>query len=68
MVALKAVEGGDDKVCGLILLSGGPDGPIDPLFAQGKKTEAAAALSAMKTVQEVFDALDAEAGDSPLSG
>ena len=29
---------------------------------------APAALSAMKTVQEVFDALDAEAGDSPVSG
>ena len=33
---------------GLILLSGGPDGPVDPLFAQGKKAEGAAALSAMK--------------------
>ena len=29
---------------------------------------APAALSAMKTVQEVFDALDAEASNSPLSG
>ncbi|WP_295227381.1 DNA polymerase III subunit alpha [uncultured Brevundimonas sp.] len=33
---------------GLILLSGGPDGPVDPLFAQGKKAEGAAALAAMK--------------------
>ena len=33
---------------GLILLSGGPDGPVDPLFAQGKKTEGASALAAMK--------------------
>ena len=33
---------------GLILLSGGPDGPVDPLFAQGKPAEAAAALSAMR--------------------
>ncbi|MBB5739495.1 DNA polymerase III subunit alpha [Brevundimonas aurantiaca] len=35
---------------GLILLSGGPDGPIDPLFAQGKFGEGAAALSTMKSV------------------
>ncbi len=35
---------------GLILLSGGPDGPIDPLFAQGKSGEGAAALAAMKSV------------------
>ncbi len=35
---------------GLILLSGGPDGPIDPLFAQGKFGEGAAALAAMKSV------------------
>ncbi|WP_201462530.1 DNA polymerase III subunit alpha [Brevundimonas aurantiaca] len=35
---------------GLILLSGGPDGPIDPLFAQGKSGEGAAALSTMKSV------------------
>ena len=33
---------------GLILLSGGPDGPVDPLFAQGKRAEGAAALAAMK--------------------
>lgn len=32
---------------GLILLSGGPDGPVDPLFVQSKPGEAAAALSAM---------------------
>jgi DNA polymerase III subunit alpha len=35
---------------GLILLSGGPDGPIDPLFAQGKFGEGAAALATMKSV------------------
>ncbi len=33
---------------GLILLSGGPDGPVDPLFVQGKAAEAAEALQAMK--------------------
>ncbi|MDY6924565.1 MAG: DNA polymerase III subunit alpha [Pseudomonadota bacterium] len=33
---------------GLILLSGGPDGPVDPLFVQGKPAEAAAALEAMR--------------------
>ena len=33
---------------GLILLSGGPDGPVDPLFVQGKPAEAAAALAAMR--------------------
>jgi DNA polymerase-3 subunit alpha len=32
---------------GLILLSGGPDGPIDPAFAAGQKKEAWAALEAM---------------------
>ena len=32
---------------GLILLSGGPDGPVDPLFVQGKQAEAAVALDAM---------------------
>ena len=32
---------------GLILLSGGPDGPIDPLFAAGKTAEGEAALSRM---------------------
>ncbi|HRO33467.1 MAG TPA: DNA polymerase III subunit alpha [Brevundimonas sp.] len=33
---------------GLILLSGGPDGPVDPLFVQGKPDEAAQALAAMQ--------------------
>ena len=33
---------------GLILLSGGPDGPIDPLFAAGKAPEAGAALQRMQ--------------------
>jgi DNA polymerase-3 subunit alpha len=32
---------------GLILLSGGPDGPVDPLFVQNKPEEAEAALAAM---------------------
>ncbi|MBC6980754.1 DNA polymerase III subunit alpha [Caulobacter sp. 17J80-11] len=32
---------------GLILLSGGPDGPVDHLFASGKKDEAERALQAM---------------------
>jgi DNA polymerase-3 subunit alpha len=32
---------------GLILLSGGPDGPVDPLFASGRRGEAEAALGAM---------------------
>ena len=35
---------------GLILLSGGPDGPVDPLLVQGRKDEAAAALSEMARV------------------
>ncbi|WP_243626052.1 DNA polymerase III subunit alpha [Phenylobacterium hankyongense] len=35
---------------GLILLSGGPDGPVDPLFAAGKAKEARAALSEMHRV------------------
>ena len=35
---------------GLILLSGGVDGPIDPLFAQGKAAEGKAALAEMATV------------------
>jgi DNA polymerase-3 subunit alpha len=42
------------RVCehseGLILLSGGPDGPVDHLFAAGKVKEARAALSEMKRV------------------
>ena len=33
---------------GLLLLSGGPDGPVDPLFVQGKKAEAVEALEAMQ--------------------
>ncbi|WP_041762580.1 DNA polymerase III subunit alpha [Brevundimonas subvibrioides] len=32
---------------GLILLSGGPDGPVDPLFVQNKPAEGARALAAM---------------------
>ncbi|MFN3668043.1 MAG: DNA polymerase III subunit alpha [Brevundimonas sp.] len=35
---------------GLILLSGGPDGPVDPLFVQGKPAEAEAALAEMTRV------------------
>jgi DNA polymerase-3 subunit alpha len=35
---------------GLILLSGGPDGPVDPLFAQGKAAEGDAALAEMARV------------------
>jgi len=42
------------KVCahaeGLILLSGGPDGPVDPLFAAGKVKEGRAALVEMHRV------------------
>jgi DNA polymerase-3 subunit alpha len=34
---------------GLILLSGGPDGPVDPLFAAGKTAEGRAALERMHT-------------------
>jgi DNA polymerase-3 subunit alpha len=40
-----------EKVCahaeGLILLSGGTDGPVDPLFAAGKRAEGRAALAEM---------------------
>lgn len=32
---------------GLLLLSGGPDGPVDPLFVQGKPRDANAALNEM---------------------
>jgi DNA polymerase-3 subunit alpha len=43
-----------EKVCahaeGLILLSGGPDGPVDPLFAAGKAKEGRAALTEMHAV------------------
>ncbi|HEY3813933.1 MAG TPA: DNA polymerase III subunit alpha [Caulobacteraceae bacterium] len=35
---------------GLILLSGGPDGPVDPLLAAGQNKEAWAALQAMEQV------------------
>jgi DNA polymerase-3 subunit alpha len=35
---------------GLIALSGGTEGPIDPLFAQGRATEARVALEEMKRV------------------
>ena len=35
---------------GLILLSGGPDGPVDPLFAAGKRAEGEAALREMTEV------------------
>ncbi len=35
---------------GLILLSGGPDGPVDPLFAQGRSGEAVKALETMRAV------------------
>ncbi|HEY0435326.1 MAG TPA: PHP domain-containing protein, partial [Phenylobacterium sp.] len=42
------------KVCehaeGLILLSGGPDGPVDPLMAAGKVKEGGAALDEMRRV------------------
>ncbi|THD59803.1 DNA polymerase III subunit alpha [Phenylobacterium sp.] len=43
-----------DKVCahaeGLILLSGGPDGPVDPLLTAGKAKEGRAALAEMHRV------------------
>jgi DNA polymerase-3 subunit alpha len=39
-----------EKSAGLILLSGGPDGPVDPLFAAGRVKEGRAALAAMKRV------------------
>jgi len=43
-----------EKVCalseGLLLLSGGPDGPVDHLFAAGKIKEGRAALGEMKRV------------------
>jgi len=45
---------GWDKVCahaeGLILLSGGPDGPADPLFTAGKAKEGRAVLAEMHRV------------------
>ena len=36
------------RSAGLILLSGGPDGPVDPLMAAGKTPQARAALDAMR--------------------
>ncbi|HLK24311.1 MAG TPA: DNA polymerase III subunit alpha [Caulobacteraceae bacterium] len=39
-----------DHAEGLILLSGGPDGPIDPLFAAGRTAEANEALGFMHAV------------------
>ncbi|MGE5564764.1 MAG: DNA polymerase III subunit alpha [Parcubacteria group bacterium] len=39
-----------DHSDGLILLSGGPDGPVDPLFAGGKTAEGNAALAEMHRV------------------
>jgi len=39
-----------ERNTGLILLSGGPDGPVDPLFVQGREAEAHAALSEMSRV------------------
>jgi DNA polymerase-3 subunit alpha len=40
----------EEKSGGLILLSGGPDGPVDPLFAAGKVKEGRAALAEMRRV------------------
>jgi DNA polymerase-3 subunit alpha len=40
----------EEKSDGLILLSGGPDGPVDPLFAAGKVKEGRAALAEMRRV------------------
>ncbi len=40
----------EEKSGGLILLSGGPDGPVDALLAAGKVKEGRAALSEMKRV------------------
>jgi DNA polymerase-3 subunit alpha len=40
----------EEKSNGLILLSGGPDGPVDPLFAVGKVKEGRAALAEMHRV------------------
>lgn len=39
-----------EKSEGLILLSGGPDGPVNPLFAAGKDADASEALATMKAV------------------
>ena len=40
----------EERSEGLILLSGGPDGPIDPLFVQSKSKDAVKALSEMARV------------------
>jgi DNA polymerase-3 subunit alpha len=40
----------EKHAAGLILLSGGPDGPVDPLFAAGKPAEGNAALAEMSRV------------------
>jgi DNA polymerase-3 subunit alpha len=37
-----------ERAAGLILLSGGPDGPVDPLFASGRTQAGRAALEAMQ--------------------
>ncbi|MBX9574373.1 MAG: DNA polymerase III subunit alpha [Caulobacteraceae bacterium] len=39
-----------ERNAGLVLLSGGPDGPVDPLFVQGREGEAQAALAEMSRV------------------
>src|ERR1700722_11031653 len=39
-----------EKAEGLILLSGGPDGPVDPLLASGRTTDAQRALAEMQRV------------------
>ncbi len=39
-----------ERNAGLILLSGGPDGPVDPLFVQGREADAHAALTEMSRV------------------
>src|SRR3984957_8594854 len=39
-----------EKAEGLILLTGGPDGPIDPLFAAGRTADAQRALAEMQRV------------------
>src|SRR5579872_4915730 len=39
-----------EHAAGLILLSGGPDGPVDPLLAAGRTAEAHAALAEMARV------------------
>ncbi|MFZ5669739.1 MAG: DNA polymerase III subunit alpha [Pseudomonadota bacterium] len=39
-----------ERSAGLILLSGGPDGPVDPLLAAGKRREGEAALTEMLRV------------------